>query len=107
MPVAIPAASLSPDPLSFDAQATTLAASAVAAVIDAGAKILVAEPWRAGRIMAGAEEMTFDELSAQFARRRRAPFADLNRAIAFAQLGRALASPSFRRAWDARRSGQE
>jgi hypothetical protein len=106
MPVAIPAASLDPDPIPLDTQATTFAASAVAAVIDAGAKVLVAEPWRAERIIGGAEDMTFHELSAQFPRRR-APFADLNRAIAFAQLGRALASPSFRSAWDARRSGQE
>src|SRR5579859_2412502 len=93
-------------PRPLDAQATTLVAVAVAAVIDAGAKILIAEPWRAGRIMSGAEDMTFDELSSQFERRRRAaPFADLNRAIAFAQLGRALASPCVRIAWDGWRSG--
>jgi hypothetical protein len=83
----------------------SLAAGALAAVVDAGAKILIAEPWRAARIMRGPGDMTFDELSSAFARRRRAPFADLNRGIAFAQLGRALASPCFRAAWDEWRGG--
>jgi len=86
------------------AEAPTPAASALAAVIEAGAKILVAQPWRAGRIIPHAEAMTFDELASAVGRRRAAAYADLNRAIAFAQLGRALASPCFRAAWDEWRS---
>ena len=105
MPVAIPPLGLVHDPHHLHAEATTIAAGALAAVIEAGAKILVAEPWRAGRIMPGAADMTFDELLSAFARRRAAPLVDINRAIAFAQLARALESFRFRTAWDAWRNG--
>lgn len=107
MPIEISPPNLAPGPRHLDAQATTRAADALAAVIEAGARILIAEPWRAGRIVPGAEDMTFDEISSTVARRRQTPFADLNRAIAFAQLRRALASPGFRTAWDASRSRQQ
>jgi hypothetical protein len=100
MPPAVPAPNLAPDPSLLGSRTAALASGAVAAVIDAGAKILIAEPWRAARIIRGAEALTFDELATHFARRRAAPFADFNRAIAFAQLGRALESPYFRTAWD-------
>jgi hypothetical protein len=75
------------------------AAEALAAIIETGARILVAEPWRAARIVPGAGEMTIDELAGHLARRRRARPADLNRAIAFAQLSLALKAPQFRGAW--------
>jgi hypothetical protein len=75
------------------------AAKALAAVIEAGARILVAEPWRAARIVPGAGEMTIDELAGHLARRRRARPTDFNRAIAFAQLSLALKAPQFRGAW--------
>ena len=78
----------------------TRAASAIAAVIEAGAAILIAEPWRIRRIVRGADDMTIDELLDQLARRRRAGApADLNRAIALAQLNLALKSPRFCAIW--------
>jgi hypothetical protein len=76
-----------------------IAANALAAIIDAGAQALIAEPWRVGRIIGGAQNLDIDELAARTARRRRAAPADLNRAIALAQLSRALKSPLFRDAW--------
>jgi hypothetical protein len=83
-----------------DLPAVALAADKIAAIIEAGVRTLVAEPWRVARIVRAADEMTIDELAAQMARRRRAaPPADLNRAIALAQLSRALNSPQFRAAW--------
>ena len=82
-----------------------IAASAIAAIIDAGVQALIAEPWRAGRIIGGAQHLTIDELDARTARRRRAAPADLNQAIALAQLSRALKSPLFRDAWTNWRMG--
>jgi hypothetical protein len=76
-----------------------IAANALAAIIDAGAQALMTEPWRVGRIIGGAQNLTIDELGAQAARRRRAAPADLNRAIALAQLSLALKSPLFGAAW--------
>jgi hypothetical protein len=76
------------------------ASDAIAAIVDAGARALIAEPWRAGRIIRETHELTIDELAAQAAHRRRAgPPADLNQAIALAQLILALKSPRFCAAW--------
>jgi hypothetical protein len=76
------------------------AAGAVGAIIDAGAKLLIAEPRRVGRVIRGAEQMTLDELAAEAARRRVGPPpADFNRALALAQLARALETPDFAAAW--------
>jgi len=100
----------SPASNDFTAEATfpTLAANALAAIVEAGASILVAEPWRVARIIRGADEMTVHELSEQLARRRCAgPPTDLNRAIAMAQLALALKSPRFRARWAARRDGSQ
>ena len=84
------------------------ASDAIGIVIDAGARILPAEPWRVIRIMRGADAMTIAELCAEVARRRRAtPSSDLNRAIALAQLSRALESPDFLAAWAEWRGGVE
>jgi hypothetical protein len=83
----------------------SVAANALAATIDAGAQALIAEPWRVGRIIGGAQHLTIDELAARTARRRRAAPADLNQAIALAQLSRALKSPLFRDAWTNWRMG--
>jgi hypothetical protein len=82
-----------------------IAADALAAIIDAGAEALMAEPWRASRIIGGAQHLDIDELAARTARRRRAAPADLNQAIALAQLSRALLSPLFRSAWTNWRTG--
>jgi hypothetical protein len=82
-----------------------IAANALAAIIDAGAQALIAEPWRAGRIIGGAQHLDIDALAARTARRRRAAPADLNQAIALAQLSRALLSPLFRSAWTNWRMG--
>ncbi|MGA2794563.1 MAG: hypothetical protein ABSE69_13725, partial [Roseiarcus sp.] len=58
------------------------------------------EPWRVARIVRGAEAMTIVQLRAHVARRRRgAPPADLNLAIALAQLSLALEAPTFEAAW--------
>ena len=75
------------------------AKNAVAAAVDFGAEILVREPWRVARIIRRADEMTIEELARHTARRRLTPPADLNLAIAIAQLSAALASPRFRAAW--------
>ena len=81
-------------------------AGAIGAVINIGAKNLLAEPWRVARIIRGAHDMSVEELRAQTARRRRAvrPI-DLNQAIALAQLGAALQSPHFAAVWTNWRSG--
>ena len=76
-----------------------IAANALAAIIETGVQALIAEPWRAGRIIGGAQNLDIDTLAARTARRRRAAPADLNQAIALAQLSRALKSPLFRDAW--------
>jgi hypothetical protein len=76
-----------------------IAANALAAIIEAGVQALIAEPWRVGRIIGGAQNLDMDALAARTARRRRAAPADLNQAIALAQLSRALQSPLFRNAW--------
>ena len=76
-----------------------IAANALAAIIDAGVQALIAEPWRVGRIIGGAQNLDIDALAARTARRRRATPADLNQAIALAQLKRALKSPLFGAAW--------
>jgi hypothetical protein len=83
-----------------DPAVAALAADAIAAIIDAGARTLIAQPWQVARIVRRAGEMTIEELTAHIARRRRAtPPADLNLAIAIAQLSCALNSPKFRAAW--------
>jgi hypothetical protein len=84
-----------------------IAANALAAIVDAGARALIAEPWRASRIIRGAQHLSIEELAAQAARRRRAAPAVLNQAIALAQLSRALQSPLFRDAWTKWRKGAE
>jgi hypothetical protein len=90
---------IDPAPSNTDRAFAASAASAVAAVVDVGAEILVREPWRVGRIVRRADEMTIEELADHTARRRLTPPADLNLAIAIAQLSFALASPRFRAAW--------
>jgi hypothetical protein len=91
-------AASSPAPAPDDLDA--LARCAVASVVHAGASILGREPWRVARIVRGAEAMTIGEIRAHGARRRRgAPPADLNLAIALAQLSLALAAPSFEAVW--------
>ncbi|MGO8798397.1 MAG: hypothetical protein ACLQE9_17120 [Roseiarcus sp.] len=97
------APSISPVPHDLEG----LASSALAAVIDSGAKILMREPWRAARIVRGADAMTIGELAFHVARRRRAPPADLNRGIALAQLSLALAAPGFGAAWADWRAAQD
>jgi hypothetical protein len=82
-----------------------IAVNALAAIIDAGVQALVAEPWRVGRIIGGAQNLDIDELAARTARRHRAAPTDLNRAIALTQLSRALKSPLFRDAWTNWRMG--
>jgi hypothetical protein len=78
------------------------ASGAVAAVIQAGARLFITEPWRVARLIRGADAMTAGELCAQLARRRRAgPPADLNLAIALAQLSLALEAPTFDEIWGA------
>jgi hypothetical protein len=97
-----------PIPPPTNGSMTIAAAGAIGAVIEAGARNLIAEPWRVARIIRGADAMTFDELIAEVARRRgAAAVADLNRAIALAQLGRALESRCFRAAWAQWRGGAE
>ena len=92
--------------LAAEATYPALAAKALAAIVETGASILVAEPWRVARIIRGADDMSIHELAAQLARRRRAgPPADLNRAIGMAQLALALKSPRFCAIWAARRDG--
>jgi hypothetical protein len=80
------------------------AINAIDAVIEAGATTLVAEPWRADRIVRGAERLTLDELAKEAARRRALPPpADFNRVLALAQLSRALEKSAFARSWGAQR----
>ena len=75
-------------------------ARALAAVVEAGAKILIEEPWRVSRILPAADQMTIEDLVGQIAGSSRAgPPADLNRAIALAQLHVALKSARFHLAW--------
>jgi hypothetical protein len=83
-----------------------IASRAIAAIVEEGAGILAAQPWRVGRIIGGAEAMTIDELAARIVSRgvAGAP-ADFNRALALAQLGLALKSPRFRAAWADWRAG--
>jgi hypothetical protein len=86
--------------IAADGDLAKVAGSALAAILDAGAEALLLEPWRVGRIIRGAHDLTIDELAAQAARRSRAgPPVDLNLAIALAQLRLALKSPQFRAAW--------
>jgi hypothetical protein len=83
-----------------DSAYPTLARNAVAAIVDAGAQALIAQPWRVARIIRGAKEMTLGEVAAQAERRGRGgPLIDLNRVIALAQLSAALKSPRFHAAW--------
>ena len=73
---------------------------ALAAIVDAGARALLREPWRAARIIPGADNLTVEELAAAMARKSRAgPPADFNAAIALAQLAVALKSWQFRAVW--------
>jgi hypothetical protein len=84
------------------------AAGAVEAVIEAGAARLIAEPWRVNRIIRGAEGLTLEQLRAKIAwRRALPPPADFNRALALAQLARALDEPSFAATWSSERTGSD
>jgi hypothetical protein len=84
----------------IDGAVETAAADALAAIVSAGARLLEREPWRVMRIVRGAESMSMAELVAEMARRRRiGPPADLNLAIATAQLNAALRAPQFALAW--------
>lgn len=76
------------------------ASAAVEAIIEAGAARLIAEPWRVNRIICGAERLTLEQLRTKLAwRRALPPPADFNRALALAQLARALDEPSFAATW--------
>jgi hypothetical protein len=76
------------------------AEKAIQAAIQAGAAILAVEPWRVARIIRGADGMTFQELASEASRRRALPPpADLNRALALAQLLCALERPGFAACW--------
>jgi hypothetical protein len=78
------------------------ASTALAAIIASGARLFIAEPWRVARLVRDADGMSTPELCAWLARRRRAgPPADLNLAIALAQLSLALEEPAFEAAWGA------
>ncbi|HLH51095.1 MAG TPA: hypothetical protein VKV96_17285, partial [Roseiarcus sp.] len=84
------------------------AAAAVEAIVETGAALLVAEPWRASRIVRGAESLSFEALRNEVARRQALPPpADFNRALALAQLARALDHEAFAAAWmrSTRRAG--
>jgi hypothetical protein len=82
------------------------ACEAVAAIVEAGARSLTAQPWRVRRVIGGADTLSFDELAARVAQRGCAARpSDPNPAIALAQLNRALHSPSFRAAWADWRNG--
>jgi hypothetical protein len=77
-----------------------LAEQAVEAALRTGAAILAAEPWRIGRIIRGADDLTLQELAGEVVRRRRLPPpADFNRVVALAQLARALEFPGFAARW--------
>jgi hypothetical protein len=93
----VAAAVVSPLPLPVPADRyDAAAADAVEAVVEAGARLLIAEPWRVARIIRGADAMTYRELTAETARRRALPPpADFNRVLALAQLARALEAPPF------------
>ena len=81
------------------------ASGALAAAIEAGARLFAEQPWRAARLIRGADAMTAPELRAALARRRAAgPPADLNLGIALAQLSLALEAPTFAEAWGAWRA---
>jgi hypothetical protein len=81
------------------------AAAAIEAVIETGVQRLIAEPWRVSRIIRDAEELTIDQLRGEIARRRNLPPPrDFNRALALAQLARALDRPGFEAAWSTRRA---
>lgn len=82
------------------------AAAAIAAVIEAGARLFIAQPWRVARVLRGADAMSARELRACLARRRQAGApADLNLALALAQLAHAAQAPAFAAAWAAWRAG--
>ena len=98
-----PIASFSAPPVPFPAEPCDVAAAgAIEAIVEAGARLLIAEPWRVARIIRGADAMTYRELTAEAARRRALPPpGDFNRALALAQLARALDAPSFAAAFAA------
>lgn len=76
------------------------AAAAVEAIVETGAALLIDEPWRASRIVRDAESLSFEALRNEVARRRALPPpADFNRALALAQLARALNRQGFAAAW--------
>jgi hypothetical protein len=78
--------------------------AAIEAIVEAGARLLIDEPWRVGRIIRGADGMTLRQLADEATRRRAlAPPTDFNRALALAQLNRALEAPRFALAWSERR----
>ena len=82
------------------------ATAAVEAVIEAGAALLIAEPWRVNRIIRGAEGLTLEQLRAKIAWRCAPPSpADFNRALALAQVARALDEPSFATMWSSECTG--
>ena len=93
-------------PSSIGTQAlASRAAAAIEAVIEAGAARLIAEPWRVNRIIRGAEGLALEQLRAKIAwRRALPPPADFNRALALAQLARALDKPSFAATWSSERT---
>ena len=91
-----------PVPLPFAERYDAAAAGAIEAIVAAGARLLIAEPWRIARIIRGADAMTYRELTAEAARRRVfPPPSDFNRALALAQLARTLEAPSFAAAFAA------
>jgi hypothetical protein len=89
-----------PPTIVYERDLKARAVNAIEAVVTAGAALLIAEPWRASRIIRGADRLTFDELAAEVSRRRALPpAADFNRALALAQLVRAIDEPAFAAAW--------
>jgi hypothetical protein len=86
--------------VSEDETFAAAAASSLAAVVEAGVKILIEQPWRVARIVPGADRMTIDGLVGHIARRGRADAAaEFDRSIALAQLHAALKSRRFHLAW--------
>lgn len=97
-----PADLLSP---TLESELAIRAAAAVEAIVETGAALLIDEPWRASRIIRDAESLSFEALRNEVARRRALPPpADFNRALALAQLSRALNLEAFAAAWALRRA---
>jgi|HubBroStandDraft_3_1064219.scaffolds.fasta_scaffold135569_2 hypothetical protein len=77
------------------------ATDSIEAIIAAGAALLVREPWRADRIIRGAQYMTSRELELTCNRFLAHRPGDLNRTLALLQLRRATDSPLWGPAWAA------